>query len=408
MHYTTYSDLLTHCLDYLGSDPGVAATRDAKRAILEAIRDIANCHNWSYLYKHGRIITNGAYDSTVPGSTLQYQQSGGTYPRQVTLTGDVWPDWVVGGTYLRMQSPIVDVQNDDNVQDNTSVVNYKVAERKSATVLTLDDQVNPGFDLPALTPFQVYQDTYVLPEDWMAQDQALFERNFGGMSYTHPREWLYENRYVFAQGIPQYYTITGDPIFPGRTTMKIFPWPFETRTIDFVYKRRPRNLKLLSVTAGSIALTSGSVVATISGSTFTPDMVGSIIRVSSNANPPTDEVMGTNPFAFETFITDWLSDTTVNLSLAAPFTVPGKGYEISDPIDIERGAMLNAYHRCVEMHLSVNRTLKDKPSAAAAYRKALAEAKGADSRSFQGRSVSDQAPQRRRLRDYPIDLSQTY
>jgi hypothetical protein len=408
MQYTTYNDLLQHALDYLGADPSAVVTRDAKRAIREAYRDLPNCHNWTYFYKHGRIITNGAYDSTVTGASIQYQHTSGTYPRQVTISGGTWPTWATGGSYLRLQSPMAIVENNIAPDDNTSVVNYKIAEQKSATVLTLDDQVNPGQDIPSGTPFQIYQDTYLLPEDYIAQDQALFERNFGGMSYTHPREWLYENRYVFAQGVPQCYTITGDPIYPGRLTLKIFPWPFEVRTIDYIYKRRPRAINHLSVTAGTISLTSGSVVATLAGSTFTPDMVGSVIRVSSNGNVPTDDIIGSNKFAFESYITDYLSSTTVNLADAAPSSVSGKGYEISDPIDIERGAMLNAFYRCVEYHLSVNRTLKDKPSAAAAYKKALAEAKDADSRSFMGRTVSPHGPLRRRLRDYPIDLSQTF
>jgi hypothetical protein len=41
--------------------------------------------------------------------------------------------------------------------------------------------------------------------------------------------------------------------------------------------------------------------------------------------------------------------------------------------------MLNAFNRGCEMHISMNRTLKDKPSAAAQYRVALAEARSSDS-----------------------------
>ena len=107
-------------------------------------------------------------------------------------------------------------------------------------MLTLTETLSPEADLAAGCEFVLYRDTYLLPEDYVAQDQALYEMNFGGMSYTHPREWLYENRYVFAQGIPQCYTITGDPQYPGRLVMRIFPWPYEEKSIDFIYKRRPR------------------------------------------------------------------------------------------------------------------------------------------------------------------------
>jgi hypothetical protein len=62
---------------------------------------------------------------------------------------------------------------------------------------------------------------------------------------------------------------------------------------------------------------------------------------------------------------------------------------ISDRVDIEERSMLNAFNRCSEMHISMNRTLKDKPSAAAQYRRRSAEARSADSRHFGGRAVGD-------------------
>lgn len=69
--------------------------------------------------------------------------------------------------------------------------------------------------------------------------------------------------------------------------------------------------------------------------------------------------------------------------------------------------MLNAYLRCVEMHLGMVRTLKDKPSARNQYAEALERAKAADSRSFMGRAAGVHRPLRRRLRDYPIRLDAT-
>jgi hypothetical protein len=82
-------------------------------------------------------------------------------------------------------------------------------------------------------------------------------------------------------------------------------------------------------------------------------------------------------------------------------------YAISDPVDIEERSMANAFHRCCEMHISMNRTLKDKPSARLQYKEALTEARAADSRSFQGRSVGDFDGYPMRLRDRgPLVLNQ--
>ena len=235
MTFTTFQDVIDHGIDYLGSNPTDQARRDCVRAILESYRDMANCFNWTYLYTSGRLVTTAAYDSGATGATLAYLDSTGTYPRQVTISGDVWPAWAGNGV-IRI-----------------GTVGYKVDQRISATVLTLDDTVKPAGDIASGTPFTMYQDSYLLPEDFVAQDQSLYELNFGGMDYTHPREWLFENRYVFAQGTPQFFTITGERKYPGRLVTRIFPWPYQQKTIDFVYKRRPRVLLTQNVSAGSVS-----------------------------------------------------------------------------------------------------------------------------------------------------------
>jgi hypothetical protein len=408
MSFATYEDVAEHGFDYLGGNPSDVAERDCKRAALEAYRELINAHNWTMYYTHGRIITSGSFvggDADDPSvdnvvnASIQYQATGGTYPRQVTLSGATWPAWSASGTYIRVGQ-----------------VNARVAEMKSATVLTLDPEVTFDCDLPAGTPFALYRDTYVLPEDYIAQDQALYERNFGGMDYTHPKEWLYENRYVFAMGVPMYYTVTGDKYYPGRLTLKIFPWPYETKSIDFIYKRRPRPLRIYKVFGGStpqlskggtIATTSNSNTITGTGTSFTQDMVGSVLRLSNTGLIlPTSDV-GRSPAAFESLITAWTSATSIAVHETPTQTLSGLAYTISDRVDIEEGAMLNAYFRCVEKHISIGRTLQDKPSAAKAYDAELNRAKAADSRSFQGRAAGIHRPLRRRLRDYPIHLSST-
>lgn len=384
----TFQDAVDHGLDYLGSNPTDQARRDCVRAILESYRDLANAFNWTYLYTPGRLITNAAYDSSATGATLAYVGSGGMYPRQVTISGDVWPSWAGDGV-IRI-----------------GTVGYKVDQRISATVLTFDDTIKPPLDIPALTPFTLYQDTYLLPEDFVAQDQALYELNFGGMSYAHPREWLFENRYVFAQGTPQFFTITGERKYPGRLVSRIFPWPYQQKTIDFVYKRRPRALLTQLSSAGTASVSRSGNAVTGLGTAFAPQMVGSTIRLSGNTKPPSSMIMGANVAAFESTVSAYVSPTSVVIRDPANADYVVSGYTVSDVIDIEQGAMLNAFLRCVEKHLGMARTLKDKPSASKQYDAALSEAKSADSRSFQGRSVGQDGRYRPRFRDMPAGPDQ--
>jgi hypothetical protein len=189
--------------------------------------------------------------------------------------------------------------------------------------------------------------------------------------------------------------------------MKIFQWPYESKSIDYIYKRRPRPLRIYKETTGKVATTASSNVITGTGTNFTADMVGSVIRIANTGLVlPTSDV-GKSPVAFEGLVTSWTSATSITTDDAPSQTLSGLAYVLSDRVDIEEGAMLNAYFRCVEKHLSINRTLMDKPSAAKAYEAELNRAKAADSRSFQGRAVGIRQPLRRRLRDYPINLSFT-
>lgn len=386
--YTTFDDVVNHGYDYLGGNPSEQAKRDCVRAALEAYRDLANAFNWTYLYAQSRIITTESHDSSVSGATVTYLDSSGTYPRQMTISGDTWPTWAGDGV-IRI-----------------GTVAYKVDQRISATVVTLDEVISPNADIATATPFLMYQDSYLLPADFVAQDQALYEQNFGGMQYTHPREWLFENRYVFASGIPQFFTITGEPKYPGRLVTRMFPWPYQSRTVDFVYKRRPRALLTQYVAAGSISVTTDTKTVTGSGTAFSPKMVGSVIRFSVNNRPPTSLIMGSNVAVFESTIASYVSPTSVVITDPADQTYTNSAYTVSDPIDIEQGAMLNAYLRCVEKHLGMNRTLKDKPSAAKQYLDGLAEAKCADSRSFTGRAVGSSGRYRPRLREMPMGPDQ--
>lgn len=383
--FTTFQDAIDHGTDYLGSNASDQAKRDVVRAVLEAYRDLANAFNWSYLFTRTRIITSATFDGPTEEDTIAYDHTGGTYERMVTLTGGTWPTWASDGFLV--------------VGD----LCYKVDERKSATVVTLDDSLNPGADLAGGTAFSLCRDTYVLPEDFVAQDAGLYDRNFGTLQFTHPRDWAYDSRYSISAGDPSYFTITGDRKHPGRLVIRLFPWPTQAKPVDFLYKRRPRALLTARESTGRIAVTADSNVVTGTGTAFAPRHVGSVLRVSSSTSKlPASLIMAsldTPAAVFESVITAYVSPTSVVIADDLDATYAGVCYTVSDPIEIEQGAMLNCFLRGVEKHIGMSRTLKDKPSAAKQYLDALAEAKSADSRSFAGRVVNQGGSYRPRLRD---------
>lgn len=552
MGYYTYQDALDHALDYIGGTPGDVASRDTRRAVLNAYRTLATEHNWSYYYKHGRITLFPMWNQ----GTVQYQKSGGAHPNLWTLTGvstgkvtdasSTTPivvtspnhqlfsgqsvtisgvlgqtgangtfvvsyvdsnsfvlqgsthvadytdnngtsqgTWYLSGATVKTvvgatnSSPIVittstnhglvdgqvvvvqgvqgqlgangtytinvlsptTIQLDGSedsgasyydhggdplyrgaviLQDGNSIawppfagdayiriglVVHLVDRVIDNTHLTTVSYMSPEADLVAGTSYKIYQDTYLLPEDFSSTGQAYYERNFGGMTYVHPDVWLRNHRYVDQMGEPTAYTIFGAIKHPNRHEMAVFPYPFALKTIDFVYRRMPRPLTNFSYGTGTVTTTSGSGIVTVSVGSFSPSMVGSVLRVSATRGAAPTSPLGTNPAAFETIITAYISSSSVIVQDVPTTSLSGMPYVVSDLVDVDPDSMLSVFERGIEMQVSISRVLKDRPSAATQYEIALKKAKAADSVSFMGRIVGQQNTYHQRLARMPMSWS---
>src|SRR4051812_13716732 len=85
--YLTYQDAVERLIDYLGAQPSDTVLRDAKQAAIEALRELTQAHAWTYLYTHGRIVTQPEYTSGL----ITYEASGDDGPYEVALAGGTWP-----------------------------------------------------------------------------------------------------------------------------------------------------------------------------------------------------------------------------------------------------------------------------------------------------------------------------
>src|ERR1700736_1633074 len=226
---TTCWDLIEYLQDFEGANPSQELYRAAKRSIQAALRDMVNAFNWSYLYQHGRVYTHGHYTT----GTIQVQVSSGTYANQVTLTGGTFPSWTQYGC-IRI-----------------GTVTYDVDQYINATTCTLKAGLAPVVDVAAGTAYDLYQDAYTLPADFVAMDQGLSDSTLGAMGFVHPSLWLETVRAMQSySNMPRWYTIMGDPKIPNRLCFRVFPYPDTDRTIDFIYKRRPRAVTIDQITAG--------------------------------------------------------------------------------------------------------------------------------------------------------------
>src|SRR5690606_38572764 len=140
--------------------------------------------------------------------------------------------------------------------------------------------------------------------------------------------------------------------------VRFAPWPDEDGVIvDYLYKRRPADPSIQEHRAGTVSVDAGSATVTGSGASFTPAMVGAVLRISGTSAHPTS-AFGDNPAAFESVVTSYTSATEIAVADAPASGYTAAKYTLSSPIDIEVGAMLNAYLRGLEAELAVARQLK--------------------------------------------------
>ena len=378
---TTVIDMVSHLRDFLGTNVNNEAQRVILRAIQAALRELANVRPWQYLYKRHRLQTNAPYST----GTVAFDVTGGSVERELLLTSGTWPTWAGDGT--------VAISN----------VTYEVFRKVSSTVLQFDSNITSALDIAAGTSYTLYQDTYTMPADFVASDRAYAEVSWGGMEYVQPNQWLQVTRYYRSSSdTPRYYTFMSSPRESGRFCIRIFPYPDSARTIDAIYHRRPRQILMDQYSTGTASSSAATTTITGSGTAWTSAMEGSVIRLSSSAATAPTDIAGSNPYVVERTIKLVSSTTQLTVEESIDTTYSAVKYQISDPIDIDDGAMLEAYYRCCEKHVSIMRRLGDADEAARRYAEALIRAEEADSRSFAGRIAGQGYLGRQRLANMPI------
>lgn len=364
---TTYKDIVDHVVDFLGGNPSGNALRDARRATLNGYRDLTTRHRWTYFYQRGRLNSAAPYQS----GTIQYVNA----TRTVTLTttdGTSFPSWASNGV-IAMTSQGASLPGN---------VLYEVASNPTPTTLILTQQSNPGIDIPAGTIYVLYQDTYSLPVDCVAIDRMIMVNNAYSLYYEHPSVWLERQRIYHSPAVPRYYTIRGNPNYFGSLALSFFPAPDQIYPYDFIYQRRARPLIIEEYSTGTVRTTTSSATLTGTGTAWTPNMVGSVLRISPDNQNVSTSLAGSNPPLYERVIVAVGGTTLITLDAVLDQTLGPLKYTISDPVDLEEGAMLTAMHRSAEFQVSMSRNKKDRELANQNYRQALIEAMEVDSRNF--------------------------
>jgi hypothetical protein len=328
----TYADLIDHLLDYLGGATSAHKVRQAKRAIEQGYDNFRNDHQWPYYWQIGRVCTEAPYEA----GTVAYDFTGGTVERQLTLTSGTWPDWAVFGSVL------------------IGSVFYEVAERTSDTILQLDINRSPKEDLAAGTSYQLVRDTYTLPSDLVNIDELYTPESWHKIDYVHPREYLVAHRYnTSSAATPQFFTVRGSPDYMGSMAISFYPFPDSEQTIDFIYQRRGRPLRIERAEGVASGSTGALTLTFTSGNIWKEEMEGSIIRVTGDDGTefPSGRT-GTNPYDEERTIMEVSGDAqTITVDQQWLRSHNNCRFTISDPMDIEPGIMTGVLLRRCEMEV---------------------------------------------------------
>ena len=347
----TYKDAIDHVIDAVGSEASTNERRFARRAIQSGLNDLVNSYSFSYFTKVGRIVSSAQYAT----GTIAYTNS----TKTVTLTGGTWPSWAKYGTILIANIP------------------YNVASVTDSTNLVLKSNTNPGADVASGTSYTLYRDTYTLPEDFVSIDKLYCVTSNYQLGYVTPEDWLAAQRWSRSPSQPLAFTITADPQVQNRQAVRFLRPSSVAMVFDYIYARRPRPLRYEEVSAGTVT-TDGTTTVTGSGTAFTSNMVGSVIRLSDDDVTEPTGLEGDYPTPdTERIITAVASSTslTVNSSLSA---LTGVKYVITDPVDVDEGSLLNYFKACCVKRAKIERNAHDAEVAIAHCEQELRAAMSAD------------------------------
>lgn len=319
-----YKDAIAHALDYMGAANDAQTERFARRAVQLAYSNMMSQRNWTYYYHIGSINTVAYYAT----GTIAYTHS----TKTATLTGGTWPSWAADGVLVIDSVP------------------YPVASRTSGSDIVLVDANNPGADVASGTVYSIYRETYTLPVDFGAMDK-IYRMNGTNcsMEYLTPGDFIGMKSHSTTVGDPRAFTITSDPNRHGVLAARFHPAPDAAYPLSFMYRRRPRALRVDSYETGTVTTSSASTTITGIGTEWTSSLVGCMIRFAQNSTGeiPTG-LSGASPFWLERVVSGYTSATSLTIDAVPGETLTSVKYSISDPVDIESGAMLVYFIREIE------------------------------------------------------------
>lgn len=300
----------------------------AKMAIRSALRRIVMERNWSCFLRNGTVSTLAAQTT----GTVAIATTG-----VVTLSGATWP---------------ADMINRRLIVDS---VIYFVSEVLTSTTLVVTEP--PTTAVASGAAYQAVMAEYAVPSNARRMTNLSATNGVGDVAYVSPESVLMDRAWSVSAGEPTAYTVRADSKRVGRMAFEFSPMPTSEQRFDYLFyvatgDESPALYKgRYTYDLGKATWTNNSTTITAVGTTWSADMVGSVIRFGESSTPPTGEFgQGTSldPFVAQRFVTAVAGDgTTLTVDEAMSPAGTGLGYTICDPLDMP-GELWSAFMRLAE------------------------------------------------------------
>lgn len=326
MELVTYQDAVERVLTYWDRSNEGRDRYLARKAVADALRQMGH-YRWKWYRGTLFLTTEPSYSE----GTVQYQHTGGAVENQVTLDEGTWPANAAYGCVLIENSP------------------YPIIQRVSDTVVQLSARFNPGKDIDEDTDYTWFRHHYHLPPDVIdIGDPKDVDKTTGGPDVMrfHPDRNLSIGVHVnyVPEDYPRSYAIERDPRYGGKTII-FSPPPKIARTYAMTCAWAPKAVKVERYVTGSITTIDGSTTVSGSGTSWTSTHVGCVLRVSEGTESPTSQYGGrksdaeagmyTNPAVLTRIVTKVNGSGELVLDQPADISLTGKGYVLSDWIDVD-------------------------------------------------------------------------
>lgn len=304
----------------------------AKRSCQEAMRELSNVSPWLY-YDTTYLFTTAPTLST---GTVAYDNADGTYDNLLTLSGATFPE---------------------NARLYTVILNgahYPIDRYIDTTNVMLDQDQNPGADIAAGASYTLYRPSYPVPIDFVEIGRLFDMTNQREIdlisSDQHHADTVY---YHSTPDTPLRATIRNSGEYLNSLSLLFSPPAGSALRYEYVYQRRPKSLVVEKYSTGTLTVTEGETTVEIASGSVGTEHIGSVVRFGTASSEPTSVLGGLDdtiiaPSHQAIILSVSSNGTSFEIDEAPESTMTYVKFTISDPLDVDHGAMLSAAQRLAE------------------------------------------------------------